>query len=60
MTKKCRWTENEKSEWFTDCGERQGFFVGGPLDNSYLYCPYCGGAIVEKPYQESEEEEDAE
>jgi len=33
--------------WATSCGQHHHFFAGGPRDNQFTYCPYCGGQIVE-------------
>lgn len=40
---KCKWRYDETHEkWDTQCGNAHSFFEGGPKDNYYKFCPYCG------------------
>lgn len=45
----CAWTEDEDGNWWTGCGNVHVFTDGGPRENDYDFCPYCG-----KPLPESE------
>ncbi len=45
---KCEWKPDEDSVYNTGCGQRFEFDEGGPKDNRFNYCPYCGKPIVEK------------
>ena len=43
----CVWTEdNWTGDYDTQCGQRQCFFDGGPVENKYAFCPYCGNKIT--------------
>ena len=48
----CDWTQDWEGHWDTECGERFIFFDGGPDNNDFVYCPYCGDRIMEHPYSE--------
>lgn len=42
-TVSCFWgTDGEESFWETQCGHAFEFNDGGPKDNGFFYCPYCG------------------
>ena len=43
----CVWTETEDGDWETGCGGLFTLFIGGPLENSYTFCPKCGRRIEE-------------
>jgi hypothetical protein len=47
MNKPCRWAWDTDGYHKTECGQAHLFNEGGPKDNEYLYCPYCGGVIEE-------------
>ena len=45
----CEWQEPDvmsEGIWETDCGNAHEFFVDGPVENGYKFCPYCGRRIV--------------
>lgn len=42
---KCRWGEDEDGNWETCCAETFFFVDGGPTENRFLFCPYCGGEL---------------
>ena len=45
---KCRWTYDDTHDKHdTGCGEAFTFNDGGPDDNGFFYCPYCGRRITE-------------
>lgn len=40
---RCRWTQDERhGHWTTACGHAFEFYDGGPLQNGFRFCPYCG------------------
>ena len=43
----CTWQEDEEGNWHTGCHNMHTFFDGGPLDNEYQFCPYCGLPLKE-------------
>ena len=46
-SKKCKWSYDEDHDkQDTSCGKAFSFEHGGILDNSFKYCPFCGGIIV--------------
>ena len=47
----CIWREEDNGDyicWETSCEKTFCMTEGTPKDNSYNYCPNCGGALVEK------------
>lgn len=44
----CKWQLEDEDQglWSTKCGNDHVFISGGPLENQYLYCPYCGDRLV--------------
>lgn len=44
----CKWKKEKGEEivFETSCGAMHLFIDGGIRDNSYKYCPYCGGEIT--------------
>lgn len=44
--KPCAWRAGEDGVWQSNCGEAHVFIDGGPRDNNYRYCPYCGRVIA--------------
>lgn len=43
----CTWQSDEDSNWDTKCEQTFIFLDGGPVDNWFEFCPYCGGSLVE-------------
>ena len=42
----CGWNlVGDDSYYETECGRAFCFNDGGPKENSFKYCPYCGGKI---------------
>lgn len=41
----CPWQEDADGIWHTRCGHAHQFNDGGPVENHYRWCPYCGGAL---------------
>ena len=50
--KPCTWTEDADGNWESGCGDLFGFMPDGPRQNGFRYCPYCGKALDEQPYQD--------
>ena len=45
----CIWRYDDWAEfWTTKCGEAHVFLADGPIENKYVYCPYCGRKIEVK------------
>ena len=42
----CQWTEDADGVWETACGEMFLFETDGPLENGFLFCPYCGRKLI--------------
>ena len=42
----CLWKEDEDGHWFTACDNGFTFNEGGPKDNRFGYCPYCGRHVI--------------
>ena len=40
--KRCAWIENDDGAWETKCNELFEFNEGGPTENGFEFCPYCG------------------
>lgn len=45
----CSWRENGDGYWDTDCGNCFEFITGGPCENGFTHCPYCGQGLSEIP-----------
>ena len=48
----CAWQKDghnfeDHKYWETDCGNLFQFAIGGPEQNHYKFCPYCGKLIKE-------------
>lgn len=49
----CAWTKDEDGIWTAACHKAAGtspsfcFEDGGPTDNRFRFCPYCGSLIAE-------------
>ena len=42
MDKRCEWREDEDGNWGTGCDNIFVFIDGGPPENGFYFCPYCG------------------
>jgi hypothetical protein len=46
----CLWTEEPDmlpyNVYRTKCGQLHGFEAGGPAENKYLFCQYCGRKLT--------------
>ena len=56
----CVWNEDapDWSMWETTCGNAFTFNDGGPTDNDFKFCPYCGNPIESSPYVDPADEDD--
>ena len=52
----CAWTEDSDGIWSSSCEQDAEFLSGGPMENSYRYCPYCGKPLEQKLYVEPQVE----
>ena len=52
----CLWGQDEDGVWETSCGHAFEFNDGGPTDNAFLFCPYCGKQIKQLVYEEEPDE----
>lgn len=43
----CQWADHETEGWQTACGEAFVFIDGGPKENKFQFCPYCGRKVSE-------------
>ncbi len=47
MMEYCTWKHDEwHDKWDTSCGQGHQFMEGGPRENFYVYCPYCGKLMM--------------
>lgn len=50
MPEACTWKRDEFDATFdTDCGNKFEFYDGGPEQNGWTHCPYCGKPIIQGP-----------
>jgi len=50
LSRICNWIWNDDPDmesWNTDCGETFCLIEGGTQENHYLYCPKCGGHLID-------------
>jgi len=50
LSKVCNWKWSEyngSNFWKTDCEEEFCLIDGGTQENHYIYCPKCGGNIID-------------
>lgn len=58
INKHCTWTEDIVEEtWETDCENKFWFEAGGPKENDFKHCPYCGRPLQVKYYESEDEDE---
>ena len=41
----CGWDLDPEGFYETDCGHAFRFDDGGPKDNDFTFCPYCGRSL---------------
>ncbi len=49
----CPWSLDDDGNWETTCGNYHTFLEGTLLENKYMFCPYCGGRLVEVEEREA-------
>lgn len=42
LLKACVWKRDENGAWDADCGAKHEFTHGGPTENKFAACSYCG------------------
>lgn len=43
----CLWIpDDHDDDWATACGSAFTFIDGGPPENDFRFCPYCGRSLV--------------
>jgi hypothetical protein len=51
----CTWKHDDSGAWESGCGNLFEFNDGGPVDNGYAFCPYCGSELAQEiPVYEGE------
>jgi hypothetical protein len=56
---RCVWTFDADLEaWKTTCGGVFDFAAGGPEENAFDFCPYCGAVLHAKPAAGQENTDD--
>jgi len=53
----CTWTEDVDGYYEASCGESWDLIDGDVKYNHYRFCPGCGGEIIEKKYEEVDDDE---
>ena len=52
----CVWAEDEWGTWASGCKQGEFEFTeGGPKENRFIFCPYCSGVLVGKPFSDEPE-----
>ena len=60
MSTTCRWWldgDTDVTAYETCCGNMFEFYDGGPTDNKFAFCPYCGARLQDDGVITSEEEQ---
>lgn len=58
-TQHCYWSQDDYggcSLWETSCGHAFEFNDGGPSENGFAFCGYCGKPLIEQRTTEDSEE----
>jgi len=42
----CTWKYDGRDCWETECDHLFHFIAGGPKEDGFDFCPYCGSSIV--------------
>lgn len=58
MSTICVWVQDDEGSdtWWPSCRHRFTFTEGGPTQNGFRYCCYCGKPIAEAPWEQPEED----
>lgn len=55
----CTWTQDEDDGfWYTECGNAYEFMEDGPAENNHRFCPYCGGRLNVREYEDTWEDDE--
>ena len=56
----CRWVQEDDhcGTWWSECSHGFTFNDGGPKENDFKFCCYCGKSLEEVPYVWPEDEGD--
>lgn len=58
MEPKCHWREDDDGTWIPSCGgDAFEFNEGGPVENKFARCPYCGWKLIVVARPEDEDGE---
>lgn len=52
----CKWEKDSAGNWVTECGRVHEWLEGGPTQNLYICCPYCGAELEEVSAEQCEHE----
>jgi len=47
----CHWTFEPEGYYETECGSANVFNEGGPDENEYRFCPFCGKTLIHNPLE---------
>ncbi len=50
--KNCTWKEDEDGNWQTKCGKAFVTNYGGPKENKFKFCCFCGNKLRRVEYKE--------
>jgi len=50
----CTWNYDPDDYWETECGHTHVFIDGGPDENEYRFCPYCGKTLIHNPLEQED------
>lgn len=45
----CKWFRDDLGAYYTNCGEAFALSDRTIQSNGFVYCPFCGGKIIEQP-----------
>lgn len=51
---KCEWHDSGDEFFSTNCKQAFCFNEGGPIENGFKFCPYCGNEIEEVQVEANE------
>lgn len=41
----CKWASDDDGNWWGSCGQGYTFIDGGPKENNWNFCNYCGKKV---------------
>ena len=59
MSDTCTWSQDDEGSdtWWSGCRHGFTFTDGGPVQNRFKFCCYCGKPLIEDQWKEEEEDE---